>query len=438
MRINTIINCFALILLFGDIIPAANSSIQGFVKDSQTGEPLFGANIILVNTAIGSSTDMDGMYTISNVPTGSYTIRVTYIGYKSQIIDILLKENEKTKKNFSLEPVRIEGEEVVVTSQASGQTQAINQQLSSNQIINVVSATKIQELPDANAAESVGRLPGVSVLRNGGEGNAVVIRGLQPKYNKILIDGVQMSSSDPNDRSTDLSTVSSNMLDGIQVSKSITADMDADVIGGTVNFSLREAKSSHHSTPLLSALVQGSYNNLSNAYNKFNNYKYVLSGENRYIDERLGVFAQIDIERKNLTSNEFGASYTHAGVSTVDYYTTSLGMYYIPRDRKRYNGALVMDYKLPDGKMKLSSFFSSGTTNSLTRYENLDVLNNQHLFQLSSSKSTLNNITNAFSLEKQVSIFQLDAKLSHTYSEVKNPGDWSSFLSSDRCRIWQF
>ncbi len=75
----------------------------------------------------------------------------------------------------------IQGEVVVVTAQAAGQNEAINTQLSSQQIVSVVSAARIQELPDANAAESVGRLPGVSILRNGGEGSEVVIRGLQPR-----------------------------------------------------------------------------------------------------------------------------------------------------------------------------------------------------------------------------------------------------------------
>ncbi len=433
MRIITsFLSCLLIIILFNNIVLAANSSIEGYVKDSKTGESLFGANVILVGTSMGSATNSDGKYVIQNVPPGSYTIRATYIGYRTQNMEIVVKERAKTELDFNLELVAIEGQTVEVTAQASGQRQAINQQLSSNQIINVVSADKIQELPDANAAESVGRLPGIIVLRSGGEGDAVVIRGLQPKYNKILIDGVQMSSSNPDDRGSDLSTISSNMLDGIQVSKTITADMDADVIGGTVNFSLREARANTSALPLFSALIQGSYNNLSNAYNKFNNYKYVLSAENRYINDRLGIFAQFDMERKNLTSNELGASYTHAGISTIDYYTTSLGLYFIPRDRQRYNGALVMDYKLPEGKIKFSNFLSSGTTNSLNRYENLDILNNQHLWQLSSSESTLNIITNSIGLEQQLPIFQMDAKLSNTYSEVKNPNDWTvNFLQTD-------
>jgi TonB-dependent receptor len=426
------------ILFLSTSFAAGNAVIEGYVKDAKTGEPLFGANIILKGTGLGAATSMDGKYAIPNVPPGAYTVRATYIGYNPKESEVNVAGDSRAVQDIKLTFVGVEGETVTITAQASGQTQAINQQLSSDQIINVVSAARIQELPDANAAESVGRLPGVTVLRSGGEGNTVVIRGLQPKYNKILIDGVQMSSPNPGDRTTDLSTVSSSMLDGIQVAKSVTSDMDADVLGGTVNFSLREARSRESDTPLLEALVQGGYNNLSNAHNKFNNYKFVISGENRFLDNDLGVFAQFDMERKNLTSNELGAVYTHAGVSTTEYYTTGLGLYYIPRDRQRFNGALVMDYKLPDGKIKLSNFVSSGSTETQSRYEFFDIAKNMHLWQLSNSTGKLTTIANAIGLEQQLPIFLVDLKLSHTYSEVNNPDDWTVNFLQTAAGVGQF
>jgi TonB-dependent receptor len=420
-----------LAFLLGQVTLAGNSSVEGYVRESATGGPLVHGNIVLVGTSRGAATDVDGKYVIVNVPPGSYSIRVTYVGYKSQTVEILVKEDQPAKQDFALDAIALEGEMVLVTGQAKGQTDAINKQLASNQIISVVSADKIQELPDANAAESVGRLPGVTVLRSGGEGNAVVIRGLEPKFNKILMDGVQMSSASANDRTMDLSTITSTMLDGIQVSKTVTPDMDAEVFGGTVNFSLREGRASGGDVPRLEGLLQGGYNDLSNAYYKFRNYKFVLSGENRYLENRVGIFAQFDMERKNLTSNEMGATYTHAGTSTTEYYTTGLGLYDIPRDRKRYNGALVIDYKLNDGKLKLSNFGSSGNTNTQSRYEFFDIANNNHLFQLSNSAPKLKIITNGFEFDAPVLLFQTDVKLSHTYSEVQDKDGWTvNFLQT--------
>jgi len=404
---------------------AENTSVEGSVKDSRTGDALFGANVVLLNTSMGAATDMYGKYSIQNVIAGTYTIRVSYIGYKVYEAKITIHTGKHQRQDFKLEPVSVENKEVVITAQAVGQNQAINQQLSSNQITNVVSAAKIQELPDANAAESVGRLPGVSVMRSGGEGNEVVIRGLAPKFNKITIDGIQMSSANASDRSTDLSLISSNMLEGIQVSKTITADMDADVIGGTVNFDLREAKVEVQGKPDVHLLMQGAYNGLDNAKNKLNNYKYVGSIENRFMDDNLGVFAQLDFERKNLSSNNMGASYDHKSESQIDYVTTGLSLSNVLRDRQRTNGALVLDYRIPDGKIKLTNFLSTGTTRTQSRQEGFDINNNAHSYALSSSKSKSSSINNALSYEQQISLFQVDAKVSHSYSETNNPEDWT-------------
>ncbi|MDR3625292.1 MAG: TonB-dependent receptor [Ignavibacteriaceae bacterium] len=424
-RIFSVLSILILIIPFlNSAIMAANTGIEGHVKDAKTGESLFGANIILVGTSMGGATDMDGNYTIPSAIPGTYTIRVTYVGYKEQQIEIKVSTGARVKKDFALEPVGIEGQVVVVTAQASGQKQAINQQLTSDQIINVVSAAKIQELPDANAAESVGRLPGISITRSGGEGTEVVIRGMAPKYNEVMIDGIKMSSTDAGNRSTDLSMVSSNMLDGIQVSKTVTPDMDADVLGGTVNFELREAKVKEPGVPQFSLQVQGGYNNLSDAYNKFNNYKYIGSVEDRFLDDKLGVFAQIDIERKNLPSNEMGASYTHNGNDLVQYLTSGVTLDNISRDKQRYNGAFVLDYKLPEGKIKLTNFFSSGTTDAAVREETFDITGNNHYYRLTGQSSKLNIITNGISLQQQLPIFELNAKLSHSYSETNTPNTW--------------
>jgi TonB-dependent receptor len=412
------------IVLFMDTkILLASSSISGSVKDAGTGEPLFGASIVLVGTSIGAATDMDGEYKLQNVKPGNYVIHVSYIGYQAQDYEVTIKDGVNAKHDFKLEAVGIEGKTVVVTAQASGQKQAINQQLTSDQIVNVVSATKIQELPDANAAESVGRLPGVSVLRSGGEGNKIVIRGLSPKYNEVMIDGIKMSSSDADNRSNDLSMISSNMLEGIQVSKTVTADMDAEAIGGIVNFELREAKESEDGKPVIGLQAQGGYNDLSNATNKMNNYKYIGSIEKRFFDNKLGVFAQVDIERRNLSSNEMGATYGPYADSQTDYITTNVNLYDIFRDRQRYNGALVMDYKLPAGKIKFTNFFSSGSTITQNRQETYTLTSNTRDYWFSHSKNKMNIITNGLSLQQELPIFHLDARLSHSYSESKSPDD---------------
>ncbi len=438
IKTNLFILFFIITLTGIKILAASTGSITGKVIAKDLNTPLPGANVILKGTSLGAATDKDGNFIISNVPSGKYVVRVSYIGYESQSLSVEVKENEIIKLNFSLSPQSIEGEEVTVTAQAIGQMQAINKQLSDNKIINVVSAARIQELPDANAAESVGRLPGVSVLRNGGEGNKIVVRGLAPKYNQIKINGVAMSSTEPGNRSSDLSMISSNMLEGIEVSKTVTPDMDANVIGGVVNFELKEARLSENGYGNYNFMMQGGYNNLPNAKNKFNNYKYLFGFENRYFDKKLGVFVQFNIERKNLTSNELGAEYDHLGNSTTDYITTALNLYDIPRDRRRYNGAIVFDYKYATGKLKFTNFLSSGNTQIQKRGESFKISDNQHFYTLTGSEKKLNVISNSLSWNQIFYGFNVDLSLSHSYSEAKIPNEWTATFVQTSAGLAEF
>ncbi|MGA2625347.1 MAG: TonB-dependent receptor [Bacteroidota bacterium] len=410
------------------ILAAANSNIEGYVKDAVTGAPLPYANVVIVRTRFGAAADINGRYTIRDVPAGSYMLRASYIGYKPVDVPIGLKEGTNVTMDFKLEPVGVQGEEVVVTAQALGQKEAINEQLASEQIVNEVSAARIQELPDANAAESVGRLPGVSVQRDGGEGNKVVIRGLSPKYNAIMINGVRMTSTDDNDRSVDLSMISPNMLEGIEVMKAITPDQDADALGGSVNFKMREAKGSNGG-PGFDLLTQGGYNSLATTYN---DYKFVGSVDNRFFEDRFGVFAQADVERKNRISNELGASYYLNGPklgAPNETYLGSLNLADIPRDRKRVGGTLVLDYRLPYGKISFTNFLSSTDTRTQSRGEGYDLAGNNHSYATTDSREKLSVMTNILYYEQVVSFLRIDASASHSYSENSSPDNMSfSFL----------
>ncbi len=282
----------------------------------------------------------------------SYTLKVSYIGYEPKTIQLTLKENEHLEENIQLEGVAVATGEVVVTAQASGQNAAINQQLASSNIVNVVSSARIQELPDANAAESIGRLPGISLIRSGGQATQVVIRGISPQYNQITIAGVpipsnesgrQINSDDPlgsrvgGGRGVDMRMISSSSLAGIEVYKTNTPDMDADVLGGTVNLGIRKASKGISERPLglsylpgISISAQGGYTNLTSEYN---NYKFDLSLERRFLDERFGVFVQGIVQQQNFTSDHLDATYSQPNSVTNPGYLplTDLNLYFTPR-----------------------------------------------------------------------------------------------------------
>ena len=241
------LNFYLLIMMASTaMIFGQNATLTGTVKDSSNGNALVGANVFISGTSLGAAATDDGLFTINNIKPGSYKVKGSYIGYKSKEIEIELAEAKKYEQDFFLEYTTIEGQTVVVMSQAKGQMDAINRQLKAKSIKNIVSSDRIQELPDANAAETVARIPGVSIRREGGEGNKVVIRGLSPKYNKITVNGTNLPATDEDDRSTDLSMVSQYMLDGIEVTKAGTPDQEADALGGTINFKLRKADAGFH------------------------------------------------------------------------------------------------------------------------------------------------------------------------------------------------
>lgn len=411
---------------------APAGKITGKISDVQTGEALPGANVLLKGTSLGASTDINGEYTIINVPDGSYTLRVSYVGYKSAEVTFQLNDDETIKRDLKLEPVGVQGHEVVVTAQAQGQNAAINQQLSAMQIANIVSAARIKDLPDANAAESIGRLPGVYLVRSYGEGAQVAIRGLEPKYNQILIDGVEMpantiTSSSSTDRSVDLSMISSDMLSGIEVYKSVTPDMDAAVLGGAVNFQIKKAQGNESGLPALHLSAQGGYNHLQNAYN---DYKLVTTAEQRFLDNKLGILVDGIIERQNLTADIYGGGFYQKNSSNyykpADVLMHSINLNYKPTEQSRYNGTFVMDYKWGDGNVTLMNTFSKGKKNIETFGQNYGMSDNNYINFSASANTPINNqITNILDVQQDLLSFNVDAKISHAYAENITPGYWS-------------
>ncbi len=442
LKTNSVLCAIFFVLLTSGLSWSATGRVEGRATDAGTGDPLPGVTVQLVGTSMGAATGLDGHYIISNVPAGSYTLKASYIGYRSLSEKIEVKDNGHLTKDLKLEAVGVSTREVVVTAQASGQNAAINQQLTSNNEVNVVSSARIQALPDANAAESVGRLPGISLIRNGGEATQIVIRGLQPQYNQITIDGVQMPanfggtitasgaystpSNTPGGRAVDVSMISSNSLQGIEVYKTVTPDMDAAVLGGTVNFNLREAQATPTGAPRVSILAQGAYNNLMSSYN---DYKFVASVEKRFFNNRFGVFVQGIAQRQTLTSDQLGGSYYQPNKQDVpdSIVLGSLNLSFAPSVEQRYDGTLTLDYRLPNGKIDLVNLVSHGNQTTDTHSQTYDLANygNDILFGTQFSSNSINLVTDILQYKQMLGSINVDVKLSNSYSDNLTPNAWN-------------
>jgi len=350
---------FTLIVLISSIV-YGQGNLRGVISDSLSNKPLVGANVFLLGTALGSATDLEGQYLITNIPEGNYTLKISYIGYKPKQVDITIVNNRSTQLDIVLVPDVLEGEEVVVTGQASGQMSAINQQRASNTIINIVSEEKIQELPDANAAESIGRLPGVSVTRSGGEANKIVLRGMSDQYTTVTIDGVRIPSTDAQGRGIDLSAISQSSLAGIELYKAITADKDGDAIAGSVNLVTKKAPSHRE----IRGTFYGGYNSLMESVKQ---YDFAIKYGERFLDNSLGLQLTGNIQNK-IRSNEYNdINYDQNILNQTSYFINEFTLRFTDEVRKRNGFDLILDYDTPDeGNIKFNGTYYSTNRSYIT------------------------------------------------------------------------
>ena len=434
MSYTTIVTALVLLLIpffsfnaYADGIYPLAGVIEGRVTDAVTGESLPGATVIIAGTALGSATDELGNYRINQAPDGTNTLIVSYVGYKGQEVTVQVSPGETTVQNFALELDVLTGEEVIITAQAEGQVAAINQQLASNTIINVVSAARIQELPDVNAAESVGRLPGVSMVRSAGEGQKVVIRGLAPQFNTVTVNGRQLPATS-DDRSTDLSMISSDLLAGIELYKSHTSDQDADYLGGSVNFKIAEAREGFNAD----ARLQGGYNNQEGDAGQF---KGNLTLSNRFLGNKLGVILQGNAESVNRGSDVFSSSYRREGQSGTDelapLFINSLNLVDIKEDRRRYGASLLTDFRLPNGTIKFTNFFSRLDRDRVSRNKNYSVTDRIVNYGIRDQDIVTDLLSNELSGEHGLGPLTISWGLSRAISNRETPYD-NSYGFSER------
>lgn len=330
----------------------AQATFQGYVLDSLTSSPLVGANVLLQGTGLGASTDLEGHFRVDNISSGKYNVRVSYIGYSVRTLALMLEDGANVRMDVKLLPQEVQGKEVVVTAQVKGQLAAINQQVRSNTIVNVVSEEKIQELPDANAAESIGRLPGVSLIRSGGEANKVILRGLSEKFTNITIDGVQIPSTDSTNRTVDLSTISQSSLSGIELYKALTPDKDADAIAGSINLVTKRAPAER----TIRLDMSGDYNELMNSANQYN---FSLRYGERFFGNLLGVQLHGNLENRLRSSENVDLNYDQGLSNQTDYAIRNFTLQFNNETRKRSGFSALFDLNTPDnGVIRFNTVYS--------------------------------------------------------------------------------
>lgn len=246
---------------------ASDGVLTGKVWQSENQATLKGVIVRIVQTGQTAVTDDQGQYRFGNVAAGDYTLSLSYLGYAPQTQTVKVQGAGVTTLDVALgaqgaAPATLET--IVVIGQRGAQASALSQQRAADNTRNVVSADQAGRFPDLNAAESLHRVPGVSVQRepDAGEGRYVSIRGLDSGLNNLQINGFNAAQPEPASRRVPLDLVQTSALSSITVHKTLLPDQDADGIGGAVV--LETATAFDYREPVANVTLSGFYHDLAN------------------------------------------------------------------------------------------------------------------------------------------------------------------------------
>jgi TonB-dependent receptor len=218
----------------------AKGTITGTVKDS-TDSPLPGALVALQPLGNRVVTDTQGQFRITDLAPGQYTLTFSYVGFEPFTTTAKVDAGQVANMDAVLK-VASQTDQVIVTAERPrGEAEAINIERTADNIVQVLPSTVITSLPNTNVADAVGRLPSVTLERDEGEGKYVQIRGTEPRLSNTTIDGVNVPSPESNVRNVKLDVIPADLVDRIEVNKTLSANQDGDAIGGSVNLVTREA-----------------------------------------------------------------------------------------------------------------------------------------------------------------------------------------------------
>lgn len=221
------------------VLLAQTGNIQGTISD-ENGIYLPGANVMITSLTKGAISDFDGRFTLVDVPEGTYTLKVSYLGYSDIQQEVTVTSNTTTEVSLYIEPKSMELDGVEVTAYGlSGQSKALNTQKNNLNITNVVSTDQIGKFPDANIGDAVKRIPGITMQVDQGEARNIIVRGLSPQLNSVTLNGSRIPSAEGDNRNVQMDLIPADMIQTIEVSKAVTPDMDADALGGSVNLVTR-------------------------------------------------------------------------------------------------------------------------------------------------------------------------------------------------------
>jgi hypothetical protein len=322
-------------------LPTSNGSVSGTVKDS-SGAVLPGAQIVLQPGSTTAASNAQGDFWIQNVTPGTYTVTVSDVGFANSVSTIDVHAGENTLAVVTMK-LNSTNEQVIVTANLEGDVAAINEQRTSENILNVMTADTIQNLPNQSVATVLGRMPGVTVQINEGEAQYVQIRGTEPRLSNTTVDGVSVPGPDPQVRQVDLWVIPGDLVGAIDINKTLSANQDGDAIGGSVNLHMRQATSSQ---PTLDFESLGGWNPIDTGQPWFRDDATV--GKRFGTHQRFGAILSYSYDLNDIGTDDVEPlpDVNPDGSNAPYFDTIALNEYFYNHTRYGFGGS--MDYKVSD------------------------------------------------------------------------------------------
>ena len=210
------------------------SIVTGKVTDARTGANLKGAQVTIEETGQWTSTDDLGEFRIANVPMGRATLAVSYLGYAGQSTVVSVR-GDSVSQSFALSGSG-EFEEIVVFGQRSARAISLNRERTADNVSSVLSADLLGNFGGSTISDALRRAPGIAFEPDleTGDGAKVIVRGLGPDLNQVLINGIRVPDGTGIGRSPDLGGVLTESVESVTVSKTLLPNQDTNGAGGLV------------------------------------------------------------------------------------------------------------------------------------------------------------------------------------------------------------
>jgi outer membrane receptor for ferrienterochelin and colicin len=229
-------------VLFPAVLTAQSAAgkITGKVLDAKTGTPLTDVAIQVVGTTgLGTMSGLEGRYVIMRAPAGTTTLSVRRLGYQPKTITgIMVPANGAVEQDIALTSADVQLQAVTVTAAAEkgSVSKALDEQRTSNAILNSTTSEQIAKSPDGDAAAAVKRVSGVTVQ----DGKYVFVRGLGERYTQTSLNGARVPSPEPEKKMVPLDLFPAGLLDAITTSKTFTPDQPGDFSGALVDIRTKD------------------------------------------------------------------------------------------------------------------------------------------------------------------------------------------------------